>query len=247
MTEQEEAKRIAVSVHLPLVALSFLISLPLTLGIEGIVFLENPGGFLVCIAAYLIVIHVIAAVVGLLFHKASLFSCVTVFAISFLPCGGCLAVEKIQNTIKHSNAPYDRFRENLVTPVPASVSNLRFVPLDEQIRPDLAFRFDIAPEDLDAILTKLNMKQVDPTNMLNPSDYFQYPFYLPMVGPYQVFQGTDKYGQVLTIKTNELHSHAIFRSESSSFYGERKWEDTNATFYQRDKASLQRLKLKYGK
>jgi hypothetical protein len=45
------------------------------------------------------------------------------------------------------------FRDNLCSPIPTSVSNLRFVPLEEQIHPhpDLMFRFDIDPADLDAI------------------------------------------------------------------------------------------------
>ena len=49
---------------------------------------------------------------------------------------------------------YDRFRDNLVTPIPASVSDLQFVPLQEEHETHLMFRFAIAPEDLDTIISE---------------------------------------------------------------------------------------------
>ncbi len=230
----------AAGTHLALVALSLFFSYLLIRRV-GLM----PGEVLDFIACVYLASHVIAAVVGLLFRRASVRSCALVFAIAFFP--GCVdGVSEIQKAI-HLNyfAPYDRFRENVASPVPNSVSNLRFLPLDEQIRPDGMFEFDIDPVDLDTILANLKLKRVDPTKMLNPKDYFQYPFYLPVGGAYHVFQGTDRFDEVLTIKANESHTHAVFRRESSGFYRDRGWENGNPTIVRMEEEALERLKRKY--
>jgi hypothetical protein len=73
--------------------------------------------------------------------------------------------------------------------------------------------------------------------MLNPKDYFQYPYYLPLDGKYQLFQGRGKWDNVLTIKTNDSHSHAMFRRESPNFYKYRWWGEANPVLIRmRDKA-----------
>ena len=61
-------------------------------------------------------------------------------------------------------------------------------------------RFDVAPADLNTILEKLKLERVDAKSMLNPKDFFQYPYYLPLDGKYQIYQGKDQWGEVLTIK-----------------------------------------------
>ena len=83
--------------------------------------------------------------------------------------------------------------------------------------------------------------------MLNPKDFFQYDYYMPVAGGYHVFQGKDKYDEVLTIKVNESHDHAIFRKESASFYRDRMWEHGNPTGMRMDNDALLSLKRKRDK
>jgi hypothetical protein len=139
--------------------------------------------------------------------------------------------------------PFDRFRDNLVSPVPKSVANLRFVALNEQIRPDLMLQFDIDRADLDAILQEVGLKPVAPDTMLNPNDCFRFAYYMPIEGDYHLFQGKDKVGEVLTVKTSESHSHAIFRRETSQFYRDRGWE--NGRLCERDEESLEKIRKNY--
>ena len=230
-------------VHLVLVGLSFVISFMLLRRV-GLM----PGEVLECMAFGFLLFYAVAAVVALLIPRASILSCCIVFALAFLPTGGCLGLQEIRKEINHRYyLPYDRFADHLASPVPKSVSNLRFVSMEEGVGTDLMFQFDIDPADLDFIMKNLNMKQVDPNNMLNPKDFFQYPYYMPIEGGYHLFQGKDKYEEVLTIKTNESHSHAVFRIESSSTYRDRRWETGNPLILQMDNEALERLKQKHEK
>jgi hypothetical protein len=117
--------------------------------------------------------------------------------------------------------------------------------MEEGISTDLMFEFDIDPADLDVILKDLKMERVDPNNMLNPKDFFQYYYYMSIKGNWCVFQAKDKFDEVLTIKTNETRSHAIFRRESSSFYRDRSWETRPLISIQMDNEDLEKLKKKY--
>jgi hypothetical protein len=246
-TEQPQVNPIAAwgkaaAIHLSLVALSFYLSF-IVIQHVGLM----PGEVLDCMACGFLLFHAVAAVVGVLFRRASIVSCVIVFLIAFFP-GGLTGIQEFQKArYLRLHAPYDRFRDNLASPVPKSVANLHFLPLDEVIRPDLMFEFDIATEDMDAILTNLRFEHVDPAHMLNPKDYFQYAFYTPIAGPFQIFQGKDKFDEVLTIKTNESHSHAIFRKESFNFYRNRRWESGNSTVLRIEHEALERLKSRHGK
>src|SRR5262249_36757160 len=150
--------------------------------------------------------HVLAALVALVVPRLDKKSCTIVFAIGFLaPVSfGVPALKKA--AYLRCSAVYDRFRENLASPIPRSVSSLRFVPLEESIRPDLMFRFDVDPPDLDALLEVLKLDRIEPESLPNPRDFFRHAYYLPVEGNYQLFQGKDKSGDILTIKTNEGHS-----------------------------------------
>jgi len=209
---EERAKTIstwgqAAGIHLALVGLSFVISFMLLRRV-GLM----PGEVLDCMGFVCLLFYAVAAVIAALIRRVSILSCIIVFAVTFLPTGGCLGVQEIWKEINYRYyLPFDRFRDNLASPVPKSVSNLCFVSLEDGVSTDLMFQFDIDPADLEAIMNRLEMKQVDPKNMLNPKDFFQYPYYMPVDGGYHVFQGKDKFDEVLTIKTNESHSHAIFQ------------------------------------
>lgn len=142
-------------------------------------------------------------------------------------------------------AVYDRFRDDVADPIPASVSDLRFVGLDDGISPGLMFRFDIDRVDLDAILTRLGLSRVEPGAMLDPTDFFQYPYYLPLEGEFEVYQGKGALGEVLTIKTNKARTHAIFRRQSSGYYRDRDWENRNPALREMDERALSAMKERY--
>jgi hypothetical protein len=176
----------------------------------------------------MVLLHSLAFLVALLIPQRNLLTCVGVFSLGFFLTGGCGvsalrtgAQQKVQEEVRQRIAIDDFFRDHLCSPIPASVAHLREVPLEEVIRPGAMLRFDIAAADLNAILEKLKLEHVDPKSMLNPKDFFQYPYYLPLDGKYQLYQGKDRWGEVLTIKTNEARSHAIFRKESSMYYKDR--------------------------
>jgi hypothetical protein len=230
----------AICLHVGLVGLSFVLSIGILSGV-GLM----PGEALDCLAIGTLVIHGAAIVVALFLRRATLVSCAMIFGIAFFPAACAVMAGMRQSYRMQYVLPGDRFRDHLASPVPASVSDLRFVPLEEQIRPHLMFRFDIAADDLDALIAKLALKRVEPESLLNPLDFFRYPHYLPLEGPYHVFQGADHYGEVLTIKTNAEHSHAIFRKESSGFYRDRSWEGGNPTLRQMEDEELAAMKVKF--
>ena len=232
----------AAGFHLCAVGLSFVLSFMVLLWIDPF-----PGQVIDAMVFGVLLTHVVAVIVGLLIPKVSKVSCVIVFGIAFSSTG-CFGVEAIQKRLYlRYYAAYDRFQDNLASPVPKSVSNLRFIWSGESIHPDLMFQFDIDPADMDAILKTLKLERVVPNRMLNPKDFFQYPYYIPIEGKYHLFQGKDKFDEVLTIKTNESHSHAIFRKESSSIYRDRRWESGNPTILRIENEALERLKRLHSK
>src|SRR5262245_49196182 len=165
--------RQAVAIHLCLVVVSFVITLSLAKGVPLM-----PGEALEFMACVVLVFHAVAAVVGFVFRKVSVLSCAVVFGLAFLP-GGCEGVSQVRRAYNMAYVlPFDRFQDHL-GPVPASVNNLHFVPLEESITPNLMFQFDIAASDLDDKLKQLNMSRVDPNAMRNPKDFFQHSFYMP--------------------------------------------------------------------
>lgn len=198
----------AICGHLGVIGFSFILSFVIFTHAD----LFSPGGEAIDAAAFgILLTHIFALVVSLFIPRLSFVSCVIVFSISFsLPA--VMGIENYQRWhYRRYQAVYDRFRDNLVSPIPASVTNLRFVKLEEQIRPDLAFRFDIDVDDLDELFKRLQLVKVAPKDMLDPKDPFQRPYYMPLEGEWEVFQGKDRYDEVLTIKTNKAHTHAIFR------------------------------------
>ena len=196
----------AVGIHLGLVGLSFVLSLAALSGV-GLM----PGEAIECAAIGMLLIHGASAVVALLPRRATLASGVIIFCVPFLPAG-CEMTARVRESYRMRYVlPGDRFRDHLASPVPASVANLRFVPLSESRRPDLMFRFDIAPADLDDILARRGFKRVSPAELLRHDDLFRDPAYLPLGEGDQLFQAQDQWGTVMVIKTNGAHTHAIFR------------------------------------
>ena len=52
-----------------------------------------------------------------------------------------------------------------------------------------------------------------------------------MEGPYDLYQGTDKHGYMITLKTNEAHTQVFFRQEFPDFYKSRGWENPIERYY----------------
>ncbi|MBX9627851.1 MAG: hypothetical protein K2X82_28895 [Gemmataceae bacterium] len=175
--------------------MSFVLSLAVLSGI-GLV----PGEVIECAAIGTLIIHGAAAIVALYPRRATRVSCLIIFCVPFLPAG-CEMVFRARRAYEWRYVlPADRFRDNLASPVPASVSNLRFVPLDESKRPDLMLRFDIAPADLDEILARQGFRRVSLDELLRHDDLFRDPSYLPIDGDDELFQARVAWGTVAVIK-----------------------------------------------
>jgi hypothetical protein len=247
MTEQQDNKWStwgrAVGPHLGIVALSFVVSI---LMLPQIIPFDPEGAGAMAAVVGVLLGHGVAAVVSLLWPKISITSCGVVFCIAFF-FTGCFLVEAIQRwRYLHYQAPYDRFRDYVASPIPAGVKNLEFMSLEEQISPDLMLRFDVAPEDLDNIISNLKMKRVELKSLPNPKDFFRYPYYLPLDGDdFEIYQGKDHNDEVLTLKMNKSHTRAIFRKESSGIYRDRRWENQPEIQVRMDEEALGRLKRQY--
>ncbi len=179
------AWRKAVLAHLGIVGLSFLLSV---LIVPRIVPFDPEGMFAVYAVFAVLFGHAVAAVVSLFIRRTNIWSCGIVFVVAFF-FTGCFSVNAMQDwAYLRYQAAYDRFRDNLASPIPRSVSNLRLVSLKEQIRPDLMLEFNIDPADMDAILKTRKLEQVDPNNMLNPKDFLLSTRFFSLVGGvFQVF------------------------------------------------------------
>jgi hypothetical protein len=166
----------------------------------------------------LLVGNSVAAVTALNLRKATKATCLLVFCLGFFV--PTLSVfDAVRRWAYHKyQAPYDRFSDSFISPIPASVAKVRFVPQEESIRSGLFLQFDIAPDDLDVILSKFNLQRVDGDKFLNPDDFLRHWYYLPIPGEYEIFQGKDGRQNIVTIKTNKTHSHAIVRKEEAGYY-----------------------------
>lgn len=247
MTEQQNSNWSAwgraVGLHLGIVASSFVVSFLL---LPQVIPFDPEGAGAMAAAFGVLLGHGVAAVTTLLWPKINFKSCCVVFCIAFF-FTGCFSVEAIQRwTHLHYQAPYDRFRDHVASPIPASVKNLKFIPLEEQISTDLMLRFDVAPEDFDNIVANSKMKVVEPKSLPNPTDFFQHRYYLPIDdGDFELYQGKDHHDEVLTIKTNKSHTHVVFRKESSGIYRDRRWENQPEIQVRMDEEALGKLKRKY--
>ncbi len=243
MASSKSQHQEAIGVHLAIVFLSGFVSLSL---FSAITPLNHEGTAIVGALLGMVICHGIATVLSFFIQKKSIMSCVAVFFVAFFVTGCCCLSTFQSWRYRSYQAVYDRFQDYVTSPIPDSVKNLRPVPLREGICTNLMFRFDIANGDLDAIISKLDMKQIDPTELPNPQDYFQYEYYLPLDGNrFELYQGKDQYGGMLTIKTNRSHTHAIFRKEDSGFYRDQGWNSSNKTRQEMRRKALQRLKARY--
>ncbi len=188
--------------------------------------------------------HVFALVVSVAFPKLNWCTVAAIVAICVAPALFFAAHAITDNIHLRYFAVWDRFRDTLADPIPSSVKGLRFTTLEETINPDLGFRFDIDPDDLRAIIQAKKLKNKDPDELKCPRDFFKHPYYLPLPGKYVLYQGPDQYGDILTLKVNEEHTHAIFRKESEGYYRYRYWEGPPVDLKQ-TALKLERMRKEY--
>jgi hypothetical protein len=207
--------RIAVS-HIAIVLISFFTSF-------GLIFYLNPfpGNVIEAWAVFVLITHILAGVVAVLLPVFTKGSCVLVFAIGFLAPSYCINTTIRDRRYLQADAVADRFSETFGAPIPSSVSSLRFVPLEDKIEPNLMFQFDVSPEDFDSLLAKLNLDSISHDSLANRRDFFRHVFYMPMGEDYRLFQGRNRDGNVITIKTNARRSQAVVRVESARLYEDR--------------------------
>ncbi len=196
----------AIGLHLGLVGLSFVLSIGILRDV-GLV----DGEVIECMFIGTLITHGAAAFVALFLRRVTWASCIMILGIPFLPAGDEL-MSRVRGSYRMRHVlPGDRFQDHLSSPVPVSVTNLRFVPLSQSRRPDLIFQFDIATADMDEILVQRGFKRVSPDQLLRHDDLFRDPAYLSLGADDQLFQAKDMGGTVMVIKTNAARTHAVFR------------------------------------
>jgi hypothetical protein len=176
--------------------------------------------------------HVVAGGFGCFLLKPTWRRVVLVTSIAMFPAS-FFSLQQSRDAwyIRHE-AVYDRFRDNLVTPIPASVSDLHFVPLEEEHETHLMFRFTIAPEDLNRIIRSRHFVEIDRTQFRRPDDLFTHADYLPLTEPATLYVLNDiaagypdkGIGEGYTLKVSADRRHVIFRRESAAYYLYRYWE-----------------------
>jgi hypothetical protein len=205
----------------------------------------STGDLLLFMLGGILASHLLAGFVSLFLRTFRWTSALLIGLICLLPAA-CYAGLALKSHIYLQHyAAWDRFRDQLANPVPKSVTNLRFNTVEEEINGDLSFRFNIAPTDLQEIIRQKGFKLVQPDAMKCPKDYFKYPYYLPVRGPYVLYQGVDHDGNVSTLKVNEAQDQVIFREESSAYYEGRYWETVDPTLVKMGQDDLARLKKEW--
>jgi hypothetical protein len=176
--------------------------------------------------------HVVAAGFGCFLLTPTWRRVVLVTSVAMFPAI-LFSLQQIRDAwYRRYEAVYDRFRDNLVTPIPLSVSELHFVPLQEEHETHLMFRFTIAPEDLDRIIRSRHFVQIDRTQFRRPHDLFTHSEYLPLAEPATFYVLNDiaagypdkGIGEGYTLKVSADRRHVIFRRESAAYYLYRYWE-----------------------
>jgi hypothetical protein len=203
-----------------------------------IIWLWNPfagmgtGILIATLVGHVVVAHLLAGGIGCFLLRPSWHRVVLVASIAMFPA----ILFSLQQTrdawYLRYEAVYDRFRDNLVSPIPASVSDLRFVPLKEMHETHLMFRFTIAPEDLHRIIRSRHFIEIDRTQFRRPDDLFIHTNYLPVSEPARFYILNDieggyperGIGEGYTLKVSADQRDVIFRRESAAYYLYRYWE-----------------------
>ena len=173
----------------------------------------NTGEVVCSMLALILLSHASALILSFFFSKFTVKLVLCVCVLATFPAIIFTGYSVKSAIYHHAYAVYDTFRSDLITPIPASVKNIAYVPLEEAVNPDIIFRFDISSNDLQNIIATKNFAKVSPDELICPNDLFANPSYLHMSNDYVLYQAVEPTGPapVVTLKVNEDHTHVIFR------------------------------------
>ena len=220
--------------HIPILLVCVVVSVIL-LGSLDLFMGPDTGDAILMILGGIVIAHLIAFVAGFFLPRRKLLSHIILIGIALVPIGFLCAMSmKEAHYLKHE-AVYDRFRDRLFDPIPASVADLEFVDLDEKGDTHLMFRFGIEPKDLDALIEKRGFQRIQVEELRCPVDRFRDPDYLPLGSSATFYAIEDNetgypetgWGEGLTLKVNADRNRVIFRRESAAYYRYRYWESNN--------------------
>jgi hypothetical protein len=209
--------------HVPWLVGTFILSLlamPFVLWFAGM----GQGGLAFIYFASLIISHLIAFGTGFILRVKTWRAIICLCGIALLPPISCELIKLHDAWYLHFQAASDRFRNNLIDPIPKSVSHLEIVPLQEAFVSDLIFRFEIAPDDLDKIIRFKGFRKIGVNEFARKDDLFTYQKYLPLSEPTSFYIHEDDYKNNIDIlKVSSDGKKVIFREESSNDYTNGDW------------------------
>ena len=222
--------------HIPILLVCVVVSVIL-LGSLDLFMGPDTGDAILVILGGIAVAHLIAFVTGFFLPRRKLLSHIILIGIALVPIGFLCAMSmKATHYLKHE-AVYDRCRDSLLDPIPDSVTDLEFVDLDESGDTHLMFRFNIDPQDLDALIEQRGFRRIEAKEFRSPLDRFRDPDYLSLgLGSTATFYAIEDnemgypepgWGEGLTLKVNAERNRVIFRRESAIYYRNRSWESNN--------------------
>lgn len=172
------------------------------------------GEIFVFSMAPLLCVSALMMVLGAVTSRSSRKAKIALIVICLGPATGIAGVYLASDISFRANGPADRFRDYLADPIPASVTQIRFATLQEEIDPDLVLWFRIMKPDLDRIIQNQGYYRVTPGKFANRNDYFNNPSYLRIGDGDEFYQRVNQFGEVFTLRVNEQHTAGVFRRDS---------------------------------
>ena len=172
----------------------------------------------------LIISHLIALGIGFILRVKTWRTIVYLCGIALLPPISFGAIKLHDALYLRFQGDSDLFRDKLADPIPKSVSHLEDVPLQEAFVPDLIFRFDIAPDDLDKIIRVKGFIKIRANEFARKDNLFTFQKYLPLSEPTSFYiRRDDYYGNVDILKVSSDRRKVIFRQQAFISYTNGDW------------------------
>ena len=209
--------------HIPFLAGTFLLSLvaaPAVLWFAGM----GTGILLFTYFLSLVIAHIAALGIGFFIRLKTAKMIALLCGIACLPLISFGLIKLHDAWYVHFQAVYDRFRDDLVNPVPSSIAHLEFVQMQEEFENHLMFRFEIAPGDLDKIIHDKVFRKIGTDEFRRKDDLFTHQRYLPLPEPTSFYVREDSYGNGYTLKVSSDRRKVIFRKEDYNYYKYASWK-----------------------
>jgi len=170
--------------------------------------------------------HMLSGIVGFFLQHRTWRRLFIILSLAMLPAI-LFSLSQVRDALYlRYRAAYDRFRDNLASPIPTSVANLEFIPLAEAHETHLMFRFTISPQDLDGLIHSRGFVEITTSGFRRPDDLFTHPEYLPLAEPVTFYTLNDiaagypdkGIGEGYTLKVSADRRHVVFRRESAPYY-----------------------------